>query len=67
MRLRRASVSAGERRRAARRAAAALTRLRCWSHARHVARYLAYGSELPTAPLLEQAWMQHKRVYVPRL
>lgn len=67
MRLRRASVCAGERRRAARRAAAALMRLRCWRHARHVALYLAYGSELPTAPLLEQAWVQRKRVYVPRL
>lgn len=65
LRSRRASVSAAARRGAARRAAAAVLRLRAWKRARHVALYLAYGTEMPTTPLIERAWSQHKRVYVP--
>lgn len=65
LRSRRASVSAPRRKQAARRATATLQRTRVWRQARHVALYLAYGSEMPTAPLIEQAWAQRKRVYVP--
>ncbi len=67
LRLRRVSVSKGARLRAARRALAVLQRTRDWRRARHVAAYLAWGSELPTAPLIERAWAQGKRVYVPRV
>lgn len=65
LRSRRASVSAGGRKRSARRATAALQRTRLWRQARHVALYLSCGSEMPTTPLIEQAWVQRKRVYVP--
>ncbi|SFF48363.1 5-formyltetrahydrofolate cyclo-ligase [Fontimonas thermophila] len=67
LRLRRAAVPAAARLRAARSAAAKLVRLPVWMRAQHVALHLARGSELPTAPLIEHAWRQHKRIYVPRL
>lgn len=67
LRLRRASVSDTGRKRAALRATATLVRTRAWQCARHVALYLACGSELPTTALAEQAWRQGKRIYVPHI
>lgn len=67
LRRRRASVSGIARQRAAHRATALLTQLRCWRNAQHVGMYLASGSELPTAPLLARAQRDGKHVYVPQV
>ena len=67
LRRRRAGIAAVLRHRAARRAAVALMRTRDWQSALHVGLYLACGSELSTAPLIERALRQHKRLYLPRI
>ena len=61
----RAAIPPAERLRAARRAAGVLSRAARRWQARHVAVYLAFGSELDTAPLLDALERQGCAVYVP--
>ncbi len=67
LRKRRASLSAAQRSRAAQRAADHLIAQLSHRKARSVAAYLAYGSELSTAPLLAQLHACGVRVLLPRL
>ena len=67
LRRQRAGVEATLRHRAARRATAALISTRDWQCALHVGLYLATGSELSTAPLIQRALQQNKRLYLPRI
>lgn len=61
----RAAIPPAERTRAARRAAGVLSRAARRWQARHVAVYLAFGSELDTAPLVDALARQGCAVYVP--
>jgi len=67
LRLRRAALSSTQRRDGAERAARNALRLPVLREARHVALYLAYGSELSTAPLLRRLLAAGRKIYVPRL
>lgn len=67
LRQRRAALDPRQRQRHAQRATQALARTAAWRSARIIAVYLACGSELPTAPLLQRAWREHKRTLVPRI
>jgi 5-formyltetrahydrofolate cyclo-ligase len=66
-RRRRAALPADERRRAAREAARRLARTPLFRRARRIALYLAYGSELDTAPLRRLCAQRRKTVYMPRI
>ncbi|HVT35115.1 MAG TPA: 5-formyltetrahydrofolate cyclo-ligase [Nevskiaceae bacterium] len=67
LRRRRAQLAPRERIKAAQRAASHLMKTRWMAQARHVAVYLAAGSELDTLVLIERLWRAGKRVYVPRV
>lgn len=66
-RRRRAALAPAERRRAAERAARRLAASPMFRRARHLALYLAHGSELETEPLLQLCRAAGKSVYVPRV
>lgn len=67
LRKRRASISRRDQRRAAQRCADHLMRAIVCSDIRSIALYLAYGSELSTAPLLQKLRRSRCRVLLPRL
>nr|WP_240954104.1 5-formyltetrahydrofolate cyclo-ligase [Solimonas marina] len=67
IRARRLRVSAAQRRRAAIAAAQYALQLITQRRARRVALYLAYGSELPTAPLIQRLQQHGLRIAVPRI
>ena len=67
LRRRRAALSPRERVKAAQHAATHLMKTRWMMQSRHVAVYLAAGSELDTLVLIERLWRAGKRVYVPRV
>lgn len=66
-RRRRAALAPAERRRAAKRAARRLAASPLFRRSRHLALYLAHGSELDTEPLLQRCRAAGKTVYVPRV
>lgn len=67
LRQQRAGLSAAARRQAQRKALHHLQQLRLWRTARTVALYLAYGSEFDCSGFIRLAWLQHRRVCVPRI
>lgn len=67
LRKRRARVASAQRRAAALQAAAHLLRFLARRGSRRVAAYLACGSELDTAPLIDALQAQGIEVYVPRI
>jgi 5-formyltetrahydrofolate cyclo-ligase len=67
LRKRRATISRRERRRAAQRCADHLMRVIDRSDIRSIALYLAYGSELSTAPLLQKLRRSRCRLLLPSL
>ena len=67
LRRRRAQLPPRERLQAAQQAASHLMKTRWLVQARHVAVYLAAGSELDTLVLIERLWRAGKQVYVPRV
>lgn len=63
----RTALTRSQRRHAAKQAASRLSRSSLFRRARHVALYLAHGSELDTSPLLRLCHEAGKAVYVPRI
>jgi 5-formyltetrahydrofolate cyclo-ligase len=67
MRALRRALPVAERHTCARQLAGRVTSLKVFSHAHHIAAYLAVDSEMDPAPLLERAWELGKQVYLPVL
>ncbi len=67
MRALRRALPAAERHRCARQLARRVAALKAFSHAHHLAAYLAVDAEMDPAPLLERAWVLGKQVYLPVL
>lgn len=67
MRARRRALSVAERHTCARQLVRRVTALKVFSHAHHIAAYLAVDGEMDPAPLLERAWELSKQVYLPVL
>lgn len=63
----RAALPPPQRRHAAQQAARRLARHPLFRRARHIALYLAHGSELDTTPLMQLCHEAGKSVYVPRI
>ena len=66
-RRRRIDIPPKQKLRAVESAAKQLSLTPLFRRAQHLALYLAYGSEIDTAPLLELCFAQGKSVYVPRI
>ncbi|HXH01746.1 MAG TPA: 5-formyltetrahydrofolate cyclo-ligase [Candidatus Competibacteraceae bacterium] len=67
IRARRRALSSAERHHAAQQLAKRVASLRLFTHAHHIAAYLAFDGEMDPAPLVERAWAMGKRVYLPIL
>ncbi len=67
MRALRRALPVAERHTYARQLARRVASLKVFSHAHHIAAYLAVDGEMDPAPLLERAWALGKRVYLPML
>ena len=67
IRLRRKSLSSQSATAAASAACQKLAQLQEFSSAEYIAAYLAVNGEIETRPLIEAAWRQNKRIYLPVL